>query len=93
MSDACGKLPTLGYMNASGSLLIQAGYYPKIASGFTLSDAWRTIRSKIFPLFSGRETADGLQGQYTNTITSEGYTKNRQASYVLKVNSFKKSGK
>ena len=39
--------------------------------------------AKIFPLFSGGETADGLQGQYTNTITSEGYTKNRQASYVI----------
>ena len=38
---------------------------------------------KIFPLFSGGEKADGLQGQYTNTITSEGYTKNRQASYVI----------
>lgn len=34
--------------------------------------------AKIFPLFSGGETADGLQGQYINTITSEGYTKNRQ---------------
>ena len=39
--------------------------------------------AKIFPLFSGGETADGLQGQYTNTITSEEYTKNRQASYVI----------
>lgn len=39
--------------------------------------------AKIFPLFSGGETADGLQGQYTNTITSEGYIKNRQASYVI----------
>lgn len=39
--------------------------------------------AKIFPLFSGGEKADGLQGQYTNTITSEGYTKNRQASYVI----------
>lgn len=38
LSDVCGKLPTLGYMNASGSLLIQAGYYLKIASGFALSD-------------------------------------------------------
>ena len=38
LSDVCKKLPTLGYMNANGSLLIQAGYYPKTASGFTLSD-------------------------------------------------------
>lgn len=46
--------------------------------------------AKIFPLFSGRETADGLQGQYTNTITSEGYTKVRQASYVIESQQFPK---
>ena len=46
--------------------------------------------AKIFPLFSGGETADGLQGQYTNTITSEGYTKVRQASYVIESQQFQK---
>lgn len=46
--------------------------------------------AKIFPLFSGGEKADGLQGQYTNTITSEGYTKNRQASYVIEGQQFQK---
>lgn len=46
--------------------------------------------AKIFPLFSGGEKADGLQGQYTNTITSEGYTKNRQASYVIEGQQFPK---
>lgn len=46
--------------------------------------------AKIFPLFSGGETADGLQGQYTNAITSEGYTKNRQASYVIEGQQFQK---
>lgn len=46
--------------------------------------------AKIFPLFSGGETADGLQGQYTNTITSEGYTKNRQASYIIEGQQFQK---
>lgn len=46
--------------------------------------------AKIFPLFSGGEEADGLQGQYTNTITSEGYTKNRQASYVIEGQQFQK---
>lgn len=44
--------------------------------------------AKIFPLFSGGKTADGLQGQYTNTITSEGYTKNRQASYIIEGQQF-----
>lgn len=46
--------------------------------------------AKIFPLFSGGEKADGLQGQYTNAITSEGYTKNRQASYVIEGQQFQK---
>lgn len=46
--------------------------------------------AKIFPLFSGGETADGLQGQYTNAITSEGYTKNRQASYIIEGQQFQK---
>ena len=46
--------------------------------------------AKIFPLFSGGETADGLQGQYINTITSEGYTKNRQASYIIEGQQFQK---
>ncbi len=34
----CEKLPTLGFMSASGNLLILPGYYPKIESGYTLSD-------------------------------------------------------
>ena len=32
------RLPTLGVIDLNGNCLIQAGYYPKIASGFTLSD-------------------------------------------------------
>ena len=39
---------------------------------------------KIFPLACGGEKADGLQGQYTNTITSEGYTKVRQINRTEK---------
>ena len=35
---SCEKLPTLGFMSANGSCLIQVGYYPKIESGYTLSD-------------------------------------------------------
>jgi hypothetical protein len=32
------SLPTLGFMSANGSCLILGGYYPKIESGYTLSD-------------------------------------------------------
>lgn len=34
----CDQLPTLGFMSASGSCLIHAGYYPKIENASTLSD-------------------------------------------------------
>ena len=32
------RLPTLGVIDLNGNCLIQAGYYPKIESGYTLSD-------------------------------------------------------
>ena len=32
------RLPTLGVIDLNGNCLIQAGFYPKIVSGFTLSD-------------------------------------------------------
>lgn len=38
LSDFCKRLPTLGVMSANGNLSILTGFYPKIASGFTLSD-------------------------------------------------------
>ena len=38
LQQSCKSLPTLGAIDASGNCLIQAGYYPKIESGYTLSD-------------------------------------------------------
>ncbi len=38
LKSYCERLPTLGFMSANGNLLILLGYYPKIESGFTLSD-------------------------------------------------------
>ena len=38
LSDACERLPTLGYMSANGNCLILPGFSPKIESGYTLSD-------------------------------------------------------
>ena len=38
LKSYCEKLPTLGYMSANGNCLILLGFYPKIESGFTLSD-------------------------------------------------------
>lgn len=38
LSDVCEKLPTLGVMTCSGSLSILHGFYPRIESGYTLSE-------------------------------------------------------
>jgi hypothetical protein len=35
---SCKRLPTLGAIDLNGNCLIQAGYYPKIESAYTLSD-------------------------------------------------------
>lgn len=38
LQRSCKSLPTLGAIDLNGNCLIQAGYYPKIESEFTLSD-------------------------------------------------------
>ena len=35
---SCKRLPTLGVIDLNGNCLIHAGYYPKIESGYSLSD-------------------------------------------------------
>ena len=45
----CERLPTLGFMSASGNCLILPGFYPKIESGYTLSDILQTeVDQKYF---------------------------------------------
>ena len=39
--------------------------------------------AKVFPLSCGNKKADGIQGQCANSLTCDGYTKIRQASYVV----------
>jgi len=41
--------PTLG-MTVNGKFLIQAGFSPKIESGYTLSESEKTCHSKVFSL-------------------------------------------
>ena len=38
LRQSCRSLPTLGAIDLNGSCLIQDGFYPKIESGYTLSD-------------------------------------------------------
>ena len=39
----CKRLPTLGIIQSNGNCLIQAGYSPKIESGYTLSDILQDV--------------------------------------------------
>lgn len=49
LQDVCKKLPTLGIMAANGNCLIQSGFYPKIESGYILSDILEdTVNQKYF---------------------------------------------
>lgn len=49
LKQSCEKLPTLGFMSANGNCLIHPGFYPKIESGFTLSDILQeTVEEKYF---------------------------------------------
>ena len=94
LSDVCGKLPTLGYMSASGSLLIQAGYYPKIASGFTLSDILEENPAQKYflsPVATKRlmEYKDNVQ----IPLRATDIQKSDKHRMLLKVNSLRKSGK
>lgn len=45
---------------------------------------------QVFPLGGRNETASKLQEQCANTLTSEGYTKIRQASYIIGGGKFQK---
>lgn len=44
--------------------------------------------AKVFPLSCGNKKADGIQGQCANSLTCDGYTKIRQASYVVESQQF-----
>jgi hypothetical protein len=53
MAETFGQLskplPTLGAIDLNGNLLIHAGFYPKIESGYTLSDILETdVDSRYF---------------------------------------------
>lgn len=48
LRPSCEQLPTLGFMSANGNCLILNGFYPKIESGFTLSDI---LEDRVSPEF------------------------------------------
>lgn len=89
LSDVCGKLPTLGYMTANGSLLIQAGYYPKTESGFTLSDVLEDNPEQKY--FLSSVAVKRLMGYKDNTLSVLQQKEPTQMErMLLNVNSFHK---
>ena len=42
------RLPTLGVIDSNGNCLIQAGFYPRIESGYTLSDVLQSDVPEAF---------------------------------------------
>lgn len=60
-------LPTLGVIDLNGNCLIQHGFYPRIESGYTLSDILQTdVDSKYF-----------LSPTMANYLASEQNTKHK----------------
>ena len=62
-------LPTLGAIDLNGNLLIHAGFYPKIESGYTLSDILETeVDSRYF--LSEKQTKYITENQHKITQQS-----------------------
>ena len=59
-------LPTLGVIQSNGNCLIQAGYYPKIESEYTLSDILQEeVNQEYFLSEKLQKTVAKRQGTYT----------------------------
>jgi len=62
----CNALPTLGVIDLSGNCLTQNGYYPRIASGYTLSDILQHPAEVSPRYFLSKKALAGLmKGQQT----------------------------
>ena len=94
MSDFCKRLPTLGVMTANGNLSILTGFYPKIASGFTLSDVLEPSPAAKYFL-SEAATRRLLSYQTSRLSALQPHTATTSATdrMLLKVNGYKKLSK
>ena len=81
--QSCESLPTLGVIDLNGNCLTQVGFYPKIESGFTLSDIlMEEVGQEYFlseddQLFtqSSKSRQGQSQAQYCTTLKSSGAMK------------------
>ena len=94
LSDFCKRLPTLGIMTANGNLSILTGFYPKIASGYILSDVLEPSPAAKYFL-SEAATCRLLSYQTSRLYALQPPTATTSATdrMLLKVNGYKKSNK
>ena len=97
LKSYCERLPTLGYMSASGNCLILPGFCPKIVSGFTLSDILeKEVDEKYFlseKMVSGlmRPSGGGLEVQTAQCLSARMAKMGRDDNYIHQLNSPKHS--
>ena len=87
----CERLPTLGYMSASGNCLILPGFCPKIVSGFTLSDILEKEVDEKY--FLSEKTISRLMSYKDNqqqTLSNQDTKLSEMEVTLLKVNSMHK---
>ena len=60
-------LPTLGHIDLNGNCLIQSGYYPKIESGYTLSDILQHPEEVTDQYFLSQKMTQYLQSREEQT--------------------------
>jgi hypothetical protein len=61
-------LPTLGVIDLNGNCLIQVGFYPKIESGYTLSDILQPQEEIGEEYFLSEKTVDRLMSYTDKTV-------------------------
>ena len=89
LRKCCKKLATLGFMTASGNLLIQSGFYPRIENGSTLSDILEADPAPKY--FLSQKTVSRILDYKDNTVTPLPQdTKTQSERMLLKVNSYKR---
>jgi len=81
-------LPTLGVIDLNGNCLIRHGFYPKIESGFTLSELLEKevdekyfLSEKMVECLS-KETTGGMEVQTARTINARCYKMGRDDNYL-----------
>ena len=91
LKQSCEKLPTLGFMSVSGNLLILPGFYPKIESGYTLSDILeKTVDEKYFLSAQTISRLMSYKDDQLQTVSKQDTKPSETEVTLLRVNSMHK---